>query len=132
MGVIHEMNGRPAAVADLLTRSVTDARRIGCMGDAFLSSDPNAWMRQYWADRHRQPFFALMAPELQALALAATVESEHPLKAREIREWNRATRMAKLAGLDQALKAARVTELWRVRKADREAPMRRRLPANRG
>lgn len=92
------------------------------MAEPFLSSDPNAWMRPYWADLHRQsPFFPNLAPELQTIALAEAVEADHPTKASEIREWNPATRRAMLAGLDQGLRerhAAKQTELWRVRKGE--------------
>ena len=94
------------------------------MAEPFLSSDPNAWMRPYWADLHRQsPFFRNLAPELQAIALAEAVEADHATKAAEIREWNPATRRAMLAGLDQGLRerhAAKETALWRVRKGERE------------
>lgn len=72
------------------------------MREPFLSSDPDAWLRPHWADLHRQPSFANLAPELQAEQLAASLEAAHPSKAREIRDWNRTKRMAMLAGLDQA------------------------------
>ena len=81
-------------------------------------------MRSYWADLHREsPFFPNLAPELQAEALASAIEADHQAKAAEIREWNPATRRAMLAGLDQGLRerhATKVTELWRVRKGERE------------
>jgi hypothetical protein len=104
-----------------VTSPVRRAPTIELMG--FVSSDPNAWLRPYWADLHQQPFFAQLAPELQAKALAEAVEHDHPATAAEIRAWNLVTRRAMLAVLDQALRerhAARETELWRVRKGDRE------------
>lgn len=91
--------------------------------DPLVLSDPNAWLRSYWADLHRQPFFANLAPDLQAAALADALEREHPAKAQEIREWNRATRLAMLAGLDQGLRerhASREVVLWTVRKRERQ------------
>ena len=58
----------------------------------FLSSDPNAWMRPYWAELHRQSsFFANLAPDLQIEQLALAVQPDHPAKAQEIREWNPST-----------------------------------------
>jgi hypothetical protein len=93
------------------------------MPEPFISSDPTAWLRHYWAELHLQPFFGNLAPELQSEQLARALEQEHPAVAQEIREWNPATRRAMLAVLDQALKerhAARTTELWRMRKGERE------------
>ena len=41
------------------------------MADPFVSGDPNAWLRPYWQRLHQQQsFFANLAPELQANALA--------------------------------------------------------------
>src|SRR4051794_17694465 len=91
--------------------------------DPFISSDPNAFLRPYWAELHQQsPFFPNLAPELQAKALAEAVANDHPATAVAIREWNPATRRAMIAVLDQALKerhTARESELWRMRKGDR-------------
>lgn len=93
------------------------------MAEPFISSDPNAWLRPFWAELRKQPFFDKLAPELQAGALAAALEDDYPAKAQEIREWNFATRRAMLAVLDQALvesHTAKETELWRMRKGERE------------
>lgn len=106
-----------------VTLPVTPTRRISGMDEPFISSDPNAWLRPFWADLQRQPFFGHLAPELQAGALASALEADYPAKAQEIREWNLATRRAMLALLDQALiedHTARETELWRMRKGERE------------
>lgn len=87
--------------------------------DPFLVSDPNAWLRPYWADLHRQhSFFGNLAPELQAAALADALAPDHPAKAAEIRAWNPVTTRAMLAVLDQALAerhTAKETELWKSR-----------------
>ena len=73
---------------------------------------------------HRQSaFFGNLAPELQARALAEAVEPDQPAKAAQIREWNPTTRRAMIAVLDQALQgrhADKQTELWRMKKGDRE------------
>ena len=93
------------------------------MVDPTLSSEPNAWLRQHWAELRRQPFFARLAPELQAAALAAAIEPDHPGKAAEIREWNLATRRAMLTLLNTAVlgrRAVRETALWTVTKGDRQ------------
>jgi hypothetical protein len=94
------------------------------VADPFVSSDPNAWLRSYGQRLQRQQsFFANLAPELQANALAEALEEDHPARAAAIREWNATTRRAMIAVLDQALKAehtARQTELWRMRKGERE------------
>src|SRR5580765_5719938 len=94
------------------------------VADPFISSDPNAWLRSYWQRLHQQQsFFANLAPELQAKALADALAEDHPNQAAEIREWNATTRRAMIAVLDQALKerhADRQTELWRMTKGDRE------------
>jgi hypothetical protein len=90
---------------------------------AFVFSDPNAWMRPYWAGLHQQPFFAQLAPELQAKALAEAVEEDHPATAAQIRGCSPATRKAMLAVLDQALKekhADTEVELWRMRNGERD------------
>lgn len=92
--------------------------------DPFVSSDPHAWLRPYWADLHRQhAFFRNLAPELQAAALADALAQNHPAKAAEIRAWNPVTTRAMLAVLDQALAerhTAKETELWRATKGGRE------------
>src|SRR4051794_22378479 len=68
------------------------------MADPFISSDPNAWLRPYWQRLHQQQsFFANLAPELQANALADALAADHPNTAAEIREWNATTRRAMLA-----------------------------------
>jgi hypothetical protein len=89
-----------------------------------ISSDPHAWLRPYWADLHQQStFFAKLAPELQAEALAEAIEAEHPTMAAEIRSWNSATRRAYLASLDVSLIEKRTdkqVELWRMQKGTRE------------
>jgi hypothetical protein len=93
------------------------------VGDPFISSDPSAWLRPYFATLKRQPFFANLAPELQAAALADAIEPDYPTKAAEIRQWNAATRRAMLACIEQGLaegRAAKDTELWRMRKGSRE------------
>jgi hypothetical protein len=88
------------------------------------SSDRNAWLLPYWADLHRQSsFFANLAPELQASALADHIAVDYPDKAAEIRGWTPVTRRAVLAVLDRALRqkhADDLTELWRMRRAARE------------
>ena len=88
-----------------------------------VSNNPHAWLLPYWSDVNRQSFFARLAPELQAGALAAALEADYPAKAQEIREWNMATRRAMLAVLDMALAARPATreiELWRVAKEQRD------------
>ena len=94
------------------------------MTDPFVSSDPNAWLRPYWQRLHQQQsFFANLAPELQANALADALAEDHPNEAAEIREWNSTTRRAMIAVLDQALKekhADKQVELWRMTKGNRE------------
>ena len=92
--------------------------------DPFVSSDPHAWLRPYWADLHRQhAFFGNLAPELQAAALADALDQDHPAKSAEIRAWSPVTTRAMLAVLDQALAerhTAKETELWRMSKGVRE------------
>jgi hypothetical protein len=94
------------------------------MDEPIVSSDPNAWLRDYWRRLHDEnPFFPNLAPELQGRALADAVAQDHPAKAAEIRGWNSTTRRAMLAVLDQALKeqhADKQVELWRMRKGERE------------
>lgn len=90
---------------------------------ADISNNPHRWLLPFWADLNKLTFFANLAPELQAGALAAALETDYPAKAQEIREWNPVTRRAMLAVLDESLKAgnpARETELWRLRKGERE------------
>jgi len=105
------------------------------MSEPFISSDPNAWLRPYWQALHQQQsFFANLAPELQAKALADALEEDHPNHAAEVREWNAATRRAMIAVLDQALKerhADRQTELWRMTKGSREVTCARPCGARR-
>src|SRR4051812_11788931 len=87
-----------------------------------VSNNPHAWLLPYWSELKRQSFFARLAPELQAGALAEALEADYPAKAREIREWNMTTRRAMLAVLEMALDArpaTRETELWRVTKGRR-------------
>ena len=92
--------------------------------EPFVASDPNAWLRPYWAELHRQQaFFANLAPELRAAALADAVAPEHPAKAIEIRAWTPVTTRAMLAALDQAVAerhTAKEVELWRATKAGRQ------------
>ena len=62
-------------------------------------------MAVYWQRLHQQQsFFANLAPELQASALADALAKDYPNKAEEIREWNAITRRAMIAVLDQALR----------------------------
>ena len=92
--------------------------------DPFVSSDPHAWLRPYWADLHRQhAFFGNLAPELQAAALADALAQDHAAKAAEIRAWSPTTTRAMLAVLDQALSErhnATETELWTATRGGRE------------
>ena len=78
---------------------------------------------EYWQRLHQQQsFFANLAPELQANALADALAKDHPNQAAEIREWNSTTRRAMLAVLDQALKethADKQVERWRMKKDNR-------------
>jgi hypothetical protein len=94
------------------------------MSDTFVSSDRNTWLRPYWRRLHQQQsFFANLAPELQANALADAVAEDHPNKAVEIRAWTPTQRRAMIAVLDQALRekhAEKQTELWRMTKGNRE------------
>ncbi|MFN8579381.1 MAG: hypothetical protein U0163_00180 [Gemmatimonadaceae bacterium] len=94
------------------------------MPDPFITSDPNAWLRPYWQQLHDEhTFFANLAPELRANALADLLAPEHPAKAAEIRAWTPVTCRAMLAVLDQALSerhTARETELWRMTNGARE------------
>jgi hypothetical protein len=88
-----------------------------------VSSNPHAWLCSFWSALKQQPFFDRLAPELQAEQLAAALESDYPAKAREIREWNAATRRAMLAVLDEGVRAgksAKEVELWRMQKGERE------------
>jgi len=87
-----------------------------------VSNNPYAWLLPYWSELKRQSFFDHLAPELQAGALAAALEADYPVTAQEIREWNRATRLAMLAVLDMGLvarPATREVELWHVTKGQR-------------
>lgn len=107
-------------MSDLTCHSTRYTERVS---DVLISSDPNAWLRPYWAELHQQRFFANLAPELQAQALARAVEQDYPARAQEIRGWNPVTRRAMIAVLDQALaerRTARTTELWRMRKQGQE------------
>lgn len=92
------------------------------MTDA-LSPDPNAWLYPYFSALRRTHGFARLAPVLQARALADAVQEDYPAKAVEIREWNRATLEAMLLWLDTVTANRpryRESELWRMRKGDRE------------
>lgn len=54
---------------------------------------------------------------------AAALGADHPAKAREIREWNSATRGAMLAVFDMGVAggpARREFELWRVQSRERD------------
>jgi hypothetical protein len=88
-----------------------------------LSCEPEAWLYPYYAALKRSRVFDQLAPALQAKALADAVEPDYPAKAVEIREWNTATAAAMLIGLDTATRSRprhRETELWRMRKGERE------------
>ena len=90
----------------------------------FTSSDPVTWLRPFWADLNRQPFFANLAPELQVEQLATAVEQNYPAEAAEIRAWSPVAARTMLASLAQALlnrRPARSTDLWSMKKGASEA-----------
>jgi hypothetical protein len=88
-----------------------------------LSFDRDAWLDPYYAALKRDHGFDRLAPVLQAKALADAVQADYPAKAAEIRGWNHATAIATLTWLDTVTRTRprhRETELWRMRKGERE------------
>ncbi len=99
-----------------------------------VSNNPHRWLLPFWADLHEQPFFGHLAPELKADAFAAALDTDHPAKALEIREWNATTRRAMLAVLDEGVRAARSAnklELWADAEGRAGSALRRGLPPDR-
>jgi hypothetical protein len=76
-----------------------------------------------YASLKRDQGFARLAPVLQANALADAVKADYPAAAAEIRDWNHTTAVAMLTWLDTVTRTRprhRETELWRMRKDERE------------
>lgn len=87
-----------------------------------LSSDPNAWLRPYFAALRKDPSFSHRSPSHQFDALVTAIASEHPRRAAAMREWTTATQDAFLKWLRDVTDeqpAAREYELWSVQKAGR-------------
>ena len=63
----------------------------------------NYFLLPNWSELKRQSFFARLAPELQAGALATALEADYPAKAQGDSRVEHATRRAMLAVLDMAL-----------------------------
>ena len=88
----------------------------------FVSSDPAAWMRPYYAELSRRPGFANLAPALKFLALVDAIAQDHPGRAAEMRGSNTTTQSAILGWLADVTSqkpTVREMELWHVRKGGR-------------
>ena len=93
------------------------------MHEPFVSSNPGAWMRPYYVQLSRRPGFANLAPALKFRALVDAIAQDQPGRAAEMRDSNVTTQSAILGWLADVTSqkpAVRETELWRVRKGERE------------
>ncbi len=84
--------------------------------------DAEQLLLPHWATLKTHSFFARLAPELQANALAEAVAATAPEAAREIREWTPTTRRTVLTLLDSYLRRGQTrpqSTLWTARKGDR-------------
>jgi hypothetical protein len=92
------------------------------MNAPFISSDPHAWLRPYYAELVARGGFGLLAPALQFQALIDAFAVDHPSKVADYQGWNDAGQRAFLSWLAEVTTErppTRETELWRMRKGER-------------
>ena len=88
-----------------------------------MSSDPDAWMRPYYAEITQRPGFLQLAPAHRFTALLDAIATDYPTRAAELRDANATAQSAMLGWLHDVttyMPAAGEVEMWRVRKGDRE------------
>jgi hypothetical protein len=69
------------------------------MAMPFISSDPHAWLRPYFAALVNRGGFGLLAPALQFQALVNAFSADHPSKVTDYQGWNDAAQRALLSWL---------------------------------
>jgi hypothetical protein len=87
-----------------------------------VCSDPDAWLRPYYASIAAESGFNNLAIAHQFKLLIEAISSECPKQAALMREYNDATQRATLGHLQKMLRQqplAREEPLWMVRKGDR-------------
>jgi hypothetical protein len=92
----------------------------------FVSSDPGAWMRPYYAEIAQRPGFSQLAPAHRFTALLEAIGADHPARAAELRDANATTQAAVLGWLHDVTTQKPVTkevELFRMRKSERQLRM---------
>jgi len=89
-----------------------------------LTSDPHAWLRPIYSRLRSDHTFPLFAPSHQFNLLREAAEEISPSKVALMREYNATTQAALLDHLASVYRdqpsPTRETELWRVRKGDRD------------
>ena len=91
--------------------------------EPFVSSDPGAWIRPYYAAIAQRPGFFQLAPAHQFAALLDAIAADYPTRAAELRDSTTTTQSAILGWLHDVTSQkppAREVEMWRVRKGERE------------
>jgi hypothetical protein len=95
------------------------------MAEPFISSDPGAWMRPYYAEIAQQRGFALLSLSLRFALLVARVAEDHPAEASKVRMRGHSPAAQEailgwLADVTAQKPAVREIELWRVQKGAQE------------
>jgi hypothetical protein len=95
------------------------------MAEPFISSDPGAWMRPYYAEIAEQRGFEFLSLSLRFALLVARVAQDHPAEAVKVRKRGHSPAAQEailgwLADVTAQKPAVREIELWRVQKGPRE------------
>jgi hypothetical protein len=88
-----------------------------------LTADPLAWLRPFFTRLHANPEFRLLAPSQQFAQLCEAVAVDHPTHAAQMHEWSVGAQEILLKHLAVSIEETPpsvISELWRLRKGDRE------------